>query len=206
MNDQEKIQTIKAWLGSGSINIFGRPFAGKDIQGSRLVNFFGADLISGGKILRNNTTPDRIKEYVQAGQLIPSQDYAIIILPYFKQPSLANKPLMLSSVGRWHGEENIVIEALKESNHPLKAAIYLDISDDDIHNRWLAREVYKDRIGRKDDIEETIKVRLDEFEEKTLPVIDYYRNLGMLIEINGSRSRDEVTSDIIDALCKLAQK
>jgi adenylate kinase len=206
MNDQEKINTIKAWLGMGSINIFGRPFAGKDFQGSRLAKLFNAELISGGKILRNDTTPNRIKEYVQAGQLIPSEDYAAIIPPYFQQPSLTDKSLILSSVGRWHGEENIVIEALRNSAHLLKAAIYLNISDDDIHNRWLAREIYKDRLGRKDDTEETIKIRLDEFEAKTLPVIEYYRNLGMLIEIDGSRSRDEVTDDIIDALNIFAQK
>src|SRR5665648_905327 len=200
MYDNNKIDTIKKWLGSGTIDIFGRPFAGKDEQGRRLAKLFGGTLIGGGEILRGSTMPEHIKEYMHTGKLIPSEDYVNIVLPYLSQQKLANKPLFLSSVGRWHGEEDGVIEAVEKSGHPLKAVVYLDISNDESHDRWLARASNNDRSNRHDDTEKVLNIRFTEFSEKTLPVIDYYRNLGLLIEIDGKRQRDEVTNNIIDLL------
>ena len=204
MNKDEKIASIKTWLGSGSINVFGRPFAGKDYQGKILQELIDGHLIGGGEILRGSKMPDHIKQIMKTGELIPSNDYVNIVLPFLNQPRLANKPLILSSVGRWHGEEDGVIEALKESNHPLKAVIYLDISNEDSHNRLKALNIYHDRESRNDDTEELLKTRFDEFNTKTVPVIDFYRNTGLLIELDGSKTRDEVTKDIIEALYRQA--
>jgi adenylate kinase len=200
MYDQKQIDAIKTWLGTGSINIFGRPFSGKDSQGVRLADLFGGNLVGGGEILRGSIMPDHIKEHMRTGKLIPSDDYVNIVLPYLNQPRLANKPLILSSVGRWHGEEDGVIAVLEQSNHPLKAVVYLDISDTESHNRWLAREINNDRTNRHDDTMEILDIRFKEFQEKTLPVLDYYKNLGLLITVDGKGTRDKVTNDIIDNL------
>lgn len=200
MYDDKKIEQIKNWLGTGSINIFGRPFSGKDSQGRRLIEIFGGNLVGGGEILRGSTMPDRIKALMRTGELIPSDDYVNIVLPYLSQTDLAGKPLFLSSVGRWHGEENGVIQAVQAANHPLKAVIYLNISNEESHNRWLARDINNDRSNRHDDTEDILNIRFKEFSEKTLPVLDYYRKLGLLIEVNGYGTRDEVTTDIINSI------
>ena len=200
MYDIEKITTIKKWLETGSINIFGRPFAGKDAQGLRLAKLFDGNLIGGGDILRNSNVPEHVKNHIHNGKLIPSDDYVNIVLPYLNQPHLQNKPLILSSVGRWHGEEQGVILAVEKSDHPLKAVVYLDISNNESHNRWLQREINNDRSSRHDDTEEILDIRFTEFEQKTLPVLDYYDKLGILIKIDGNQTRDEVTNDILDAL------
>jgi adenylate kinase len=202
--DAEVLGVIKNWLNTGSINIFGRPFAGKDSQGHKLANIFNCNMIGGGDILRNSVIPDDIKAHMHAGKLIPSEDYVKIVLPYLSQPSLSDKPLILSSVGRWKGEEYGVVEALNKSGHPLKAVIYLDVPEEASYERWLARTANNDRNGRHDDSEEVLHIRFNEFRDKTLPVIDYYHNIGMLITINALGSRDQVTSDIIEALRKLA--
>jgi len=202
MYDQKQIDAIRNWLGAGSINIFGRPFSGKDSQGVRLAELFDGNLVGGGEILRGGTMPDHIKEYMRTGKLIPSDDYVNIVLPYLNQSHLVDKPLILSSVGRWHGEEDGVIKALEQSNHPLKAVIYLDISGTESHNRWLAREINNDRLNRHDDTMEILNIRFKEFQEKTLPVLDYYKNLGILITVDGKGTRDEVTNNIIDSLNK----
>ncbi len=204
MYDNKKIDAIKKWLGSGSINIFGRPFAGKDAQGLRLVKLFGGTLVGGGEILRNSSMPEHIKNYMRTGKLIPSDDYVNIVLPYLSQQKLADKPLLLSSVGRWHGEEDGVIKAVDKSNHPLKAVIYLNISNDESRKRWLAREINNDRSNRHDDTEEILNIRFNEFAEKTMPVINYYRDLSLLIEVDGKGQRDEITQNIIDALYERA--
>jgi len=206
MHDDKKIDAIKKWLGTGTIDIFGRPFAGKDFQGRKLAQLFSGNLVGGGEILRRSSMPDHIKDYMRSGRLIPSEDYVNIVLPYLNQTYLSNKPLILSSVGRWHGEENGVIEATKESGHPLKAVIYLDISNNESRDRWLAREINNDRSKRHDDTEEILNIRFTEFQEKTLPVIDYYRQAGTLIEVDGKGTRDEITNNIIDALFECAKR
>lgn len=196
MNNTEKIELIKKWLGSGTINIFGRPFAGKDFQGQRLAEFFGGKMISSGKILRDSQAETTTRN----GKLTPFKDFTRIVLPYLSQLHIGNVPLILSSVGRWHGEEEGVIKALNSSNHPLKAVIYMNISTNESHTRWLAREINNDRSNRQDDTEETLNIRFNEFSEKTIPVIEYYQKLGLLIEIDGKGPRDEITCAIIDAL------
>jgi adenylate kinase len=206
MDDSEKIDKIKQWLDAGTINIFGRPFAGKDAQGKRLVQLFGGSLVGGGEILRNSVIPQRVKDNTSAGKLAPMDDYINIVLPYLNKPDFAGKPLFLSSVGRWHGEEEAVLSVLDKSGHPLKAVVYLNISESESHTRWLAREINNDRPDRIDDTEDTLNIRFAEFQSKTVPVLDYYQKLGRLVEVDGKGPRNEITNLIIDALFKLAKK
>lgn len=204
MDDTQKIDTIKKWLGSGSINIFGRPFSGKDSQGQKMAEILGGNFITSGEILRGNTMPDHIKECMHTGALVPSADYAKIVLPYLAQPELAEKPLILSSFGRWHGEEDGTMATALKSGHPIKIAVYLNIDEAESYERLQNLEVKNDRINRRDDSRETLVIRSAEFHEKTLSVLDYYRNLGLLIEIDGKGPRDEITRSIIVALYKKA--
>lgn len=200
MYDNKKIQAIKTWLGNGSINIFGRPFAGKDNQAKILIDIFGGNLIGGGDILRDKNMPEYIKQYMRTGQLIPTEDYKNIVLPILNLSKYKNSPLFLSSLGRWRGEEESVINALELSDHPLKAVLYLDIPESESFKRWEKRDVNNDRGERHDDTKEILAIRLDEFAEKTLPVIDFYKTNNLLVTVNGEKPRQEVTSNIIEAL------
>lgn len=203
MSDQKQISAISNWLGSGSINIFGLPFAGKDDQAGRLSELLGGARLGGGDILRSSMTPE-IKSYLDEGKLIPSELYVEVVLPYLSQSELQNKPLILSSVGRWLGEEIGVMEALEEANHPLKAVIYLDVSRDDALKRLHHSKTLKDRGDRDDDDERLLITRFEEFEAKTLPVIERYRELGLLIDIDATQSREEVRDIIIENLAARA--
>lgn len=203
MTDSTQISAISDWLGSGSINIFGLPFAGKDDQASRLEELLGGVRLGGGDILRNGMTPE-IKSYLDVGKLIPSKLFVEVVLPYLSQPELQNKPLILSSVGRWLGEEVGVMEVLKESDHPLKAVVFLDVSRDDALERLHHSKTLKDRGDRGDDDEKLLMTRFEEFETKTLPVIERYRDLGLLIEIDATESREAVRDSIIEKLVQRA--
>lgn len=205
MNNQDKINTIKAWLGSGTIILFGRPFAGKDYQSNQLAKLFDGNAASSGDILRNSVLPKHAEEAMATGELVPTIDFVNIVLPYLSQQSLANQPLILSSFGRWHGEEEGVIQAVKDSRHPLKTVIYLEMSDNDIFNRWDAEE-HSDRHNRVDDSLNILKKRLAVFSEKTSPVLDYYKKLDLLITVDGRPTKDEVTNNIIDSLYKKASR
>jgi adenylate kinase len=200
MYDEDRLDVIRKWLGFGSINIFGRPFSGKDAQGMRLAHMFDGVLIGSGDILRNS----RAEKQTRTGQLTPTEDFFDIVLPYFKQECPVDKPLIMSSVGRWHGEEDAVIKSVKEAGHPLMAVIYLELTNAESHKRWAEREINNDRVGRHDDTEEVLETRFAEFENKTVPVIDYYRSLGLLVEVDGKQSRDKVTAEILDSLFAIA--
>ncbi|CAN5393881.1 adenylate kinase [soil metagenome] len=203
MIDSQKISTIKTWLGSGAINIFGLPFAGKDEQTSRLVEILEGTKLGGGDILRASTTPE-VQSYLDAGKLIPSDLYVQMVLPYLSRPELSDRPLLLSSVGRWYGEEDGVMHVLDDSHHPLKAVIYLDITKEDALARLHASKHIGDRGDRNDDDEQLLATRFDEFEQKTTPVINHYRELGLLIEIDATSSRDDVQDAILDQLFQRA--
>jgi adenylate kinase len=205
MHDDTKVQVIKKWLQAGSINIFGKPFAGKDSQGAILTSLLNGRLLGGGDILRSCDISEGIKHIMSAGQLIPSDEYVRIVLPFLSKPELADKPLILSSVGRWDGEQVGVMSALNQSGHNLKAVVYIDIPDDIVYKRWAVRDVNKDRPNRRDDTKEIIDIRLSEFQTKTTSVIDYYRKIGYLIEINGQGTREKVANDIIDSLYQQLQ-
>lgn len=203
---QEQLALIKAWLGKGSINIFGLPFAGKDTHAQTLADALDGIVLGGGDILRNSTIPQHVRNLIDEGNLAPTEDYIKIVLPYLSKPRFANGPLILSSVGRWHGEEEGVIGAAKASGHELMAAIYLDIDEETARRRWESSQTDETRGPRADDARHKLDTRFEEFKNKTLPVVDYYRKAGLLIEIDGKPDTARVSQDIIESLVAFSKK
>lgn len=206
----DTIEHIKQWLDTGSINIFGIQFSGKDTVGHELTELLNAQFISSGDVMRDIFAR---KEQVQnqqiweasrvgslSGSLMPTSEFQQMIVQRLSQPDLANKPLVLSTVGRWIGEEQPVLQTLQQFGHPTKAVILLTISEDEVWKRWdTARHTRNG--GRHDDISrEKVATRLKEYHEKTIPVIEVYRKMNILLEINGEQPREQVMADVISAL------
>ena len=200
----EQIQKISDWLGTGSINIFGFPFAGKDTQGNILAGMFGGIMISGGDILRHDHGNEKVQQIMATGGIIPSELFEEIVLPYFSRPELKGKPLILSEVGRMQGEEQVIIRATTSSGHPIKALVLLQLTEAEVWRRFDEAKLEHDRGNRADDRKEVLQTRLDKFYSKVVPVIDFYRKQGLLIEIDGSLPRGEVTANIIKHLANRA--
>ena len=194
-----KIQTIKQWLETGSINIFGLPFAGKDTQGKIFAELFDGILISGGDILRKSDNQE-LQTIMAEGKIIPSDLWEQVVVPYFKREELKNKPLILSEVGRLMGEQLVIEKATEESGHTQKAVILLELDDSEIWNRFDASRLANDRGDRADDNKAVLQTRLDNYHQKVMPVLNYYDNKGLLIRIDGSKNKEEVTNQIIDSL------
>ena len=121
---EEKISTIKTWLGTGSINIFGLPMSGKDTQGIKLAEALNAKFLSSGLIIRAKEAETK-QEYSEHGALIPTNVFYEWVLPYFERPDLFEYPLILSSIGRWAGEETEVMSIAAGAGHHIKAVILL---------------------------------------------------------------------------------
>lgn len=203
---EEKINAIKSWLGTGSINIFGLPMSGKDTQGIRLAEAINAKFLSSGIIIRA-AEKEQNENYSGNGQLIPTNLFYELVLPYFERPDLFNYSLVLSSIGRWHGEEDQVLSVAAGSGHEIKAAIVLNLSESEAERRFEASKILNDRGDRNDDKNlEVFRTRIKEFREKTLPVLNHYKSLGLLIEINGNNSREEVFNEIVEKLYEKASE
>lgn len=207
---EEKIQVIKNWLGTGAIDVFGLPMSGKDTVGVRLAEVLGARFLSSGMIIRAMEQESN-QHYTDSGVLAPTNVFYEWVLPYFGREDLKDSALVLSSVGRWEGEEDEVMKAAEEGGHPIKAAVVLNISEADVQNRW---EVVKESGAREgqeatkredDRSREVFQTRIKEFNEKTVPVLKHYQELGKLIQVKGDGSRDEVFEGLIDKLYEYAK-
>lgn len=199
-NNSQKIETIKSWLGTGSINLFGLPMSGKDTVGVRLAELLGAKFLSSGLIIRAREE-ETGKDYTKKGQLAPTDVFFDLVLPYFSREDLKPFPLILSSVGRWSGEEDEIIATTKNSGHETKAVILLQISEKDVFERWEAARILGDRGDRDDDKEQSIfETRCQEFREKTMPVISHYRALDILVDVNADQDREHVFQEVVDKL------
>ena len=196
----DKLAMIKSWLGTGSLNVFGLPMSGKDTVGERLAKDLDAKFLSSGIIIRAFEA-EQNQNMTGSGQLIPTNTFYDIILPYFSREEMKNDSLILSSVGRWAGEEDKIMEAAKNGGHEIKAVVLLDLTEEDVKNRFEASKKLNDRGERADDANiEIFETRIREFNEKTVPVLNHYDELKLLIRVPADGSRDEVYLSVIDKL------
>ena len=213
---EDKISVIKNWLGTGAINLFGLPMSGKDTQGIRLAEALGARFLSSGLIIRA-MEQETHQNLTGNGSLAPTNLFYEWVLPYFDRDELKETSLVLSSVGRLNGEENEVMKAADKAGHPIKAAVVLNVSEADVTNRWetakalghreqdpsmpadpAAAEILKKRQADKD--KSVFKARIENFTTQTIPVLQHYRSLGLLVEVLADADRDTVFNNLIDAL------
>lgn len=203
---EEQIKNIKLWLGRGSINIFGLPMSGKDTVGVKLAESIGGKFLSSGIIVRA-LEQSKQQNHTGEGKLMPSNVFYEWVLPYFEKNELLNYPLVLSSIGRWEGEENQVMSVAQQSGHPIRAVIMLQLSEKDVVERWEAAKLLNDRGLRADDADPAIfQTRINEYREKTVPVLKHYQELGLLIPMKADAPRDQVFANVVEALDSFARR
>ena len=205
MTMNEEIAIIKNWLGLGSINVFGLPYSGKDTVGIRLAEAINGRYLSSGLILREAKENQAVSDSLKAGLWVPTDQFYDLVLPFFHREDLKDLPLILGGIGRWSGEEPAVMDAASSSGHEIKAVILLNMSEADVHLRWEQGKILQDRGERSDDQnEKSLDTRINEFRTKTMPVIQTYRNLGLLIPIRADMSKDEVFTEVLQKLAAFA--
>ena len=136
---------------------------------------------------------------------MPSNVFYEWVLPYFEREDLWKYPLILSSIGRWSGEEDEVMSVAKNSGHTIRAAVVLQLSDQDVVERWEAAKLLGDRGLRADDADpQVFQTRITEYHEKTLPVLQRYQELGLLVSVPTNGTREQVLANVIEALANFA--
>jgi adenylate kinase len=171
----------------------GAPGAGKGTQAQILSQNLGIPHISTGEILRDaiaNKTPLGLKAkgYVDNGDLVPDELILELIQERLGQED-AQKGWILDGFPRNVPQADFLMNLLQELNQVCNGVVNLDVPDSVLRERLLGR-------GRKDDNSATISNRLQVYRQQTAPLIDYYQQHQLLINVNGDRELSQISEEL----------
>ncbi len=207
-----------------NIVLVGAPGSGKGTQAKKLVERFNLKYIETGDLSREWAEKDeRIKEIVNSGKLIPEKEMTNYVLSYIEDHFEKYENILFEGFPRFLSQYKFLEGYLYEKKATIDCVIYLHMTDKEIIRRLSARRTCKkcDRVfnlitnpppsenrcvcggelfHREDDNAESIKVRLKMFKENSIPMIEYIKGAGKLIQVNGTQSIDKVFLDILQGL------
>ncbi|EFA71774.1 adenylate kinase [Cylindrospermopsis raciborskii CENA303] len=169
----------------------GPPGAGKGTQAKVLADFLQVPHISTGDILRQAITDQtalgvKAQEYMDKGDLVPDQLVQDMVEERLEK-SDAQKGWILDGFPRTVSQAVFLGNLLDRIQGDSERVVNLDAPDEIVVSRLLGR-------GRKDDLEDVIRHRLNVYRRDTAPLIQYYGDRHKLLTVNGNQSQEEVTS------------
>lgn len=200
--------------------LMGPPGCGKGTQGKKLEQKYGIPQLSTGDMLRQAVRDGteiglQAKQYMDRGGLVPDE-VLIGIMSARLDVSDCKHGYILDGFPRTIGQAEALADLLKMRSEELTAAINLSVPDEDVIARLSGRRQCKkcgtgfhvtmnkpkkdgvcDACGselyqRDDDNEETVRSRLETYNEKTAPLLNFYEAKGLLRNIKGTGSIDEI--------------
>ena len=210
------------------IIMLGAPGAGKGTQAKMLADKYEIPHISTGDIFRANIKNEtelgkKAKEYMDKGLLVPDELTCNLVVDRIQQED-CKKGYILDGYPRTIPQAEALDKALTELNDKIDYAINVEVPDENIVGRMSGRRacvgcgatyhiVYNptkeegicDRCGkelilRDDDKPETVQKRLNVYHEQTQPLIDFYKNKGVLKEVDGTVDMNDVFNAIVKVL------
>ena len=207
--------------------LLGPPGAGKGTQAQRIAESTGLLHLSTGDMFRENVKNETelgtlAKSYMDKGELVPDEVTIRMLLDRISRDDAADG-VMFDGFPRNVVQANALDEALGSKNAKIDHALLISVSDDELASRlggrWLCRgcgAVYHERndppkqqgacdkcggelYQRDDDRPEVVRNRI-ETQKPPAALLDHYRKAGVLREIDGERSLDDVTTDLLEAL------
>lgn len=212
-----------------NIFIMGAPGSGKGTFSSKIKEEYNLNHISTGDIFRANISQGtelglQAKAYAEQGKLVPDEITNKMVKDYLATLSDKKNGYLLDGYPRTLDQAKAFEEMTHGTDLAVDVILAMDVPTDVLTRRITGRrtckdcgEIYNiyskptkvegvcDRCGgeltqRKDDNEESLKVRLDEYSNNTEPVIDYYEKKNMVSHINADASMDEIWSSVKEAL------
>ena len=210
------------------IIMLGAPGAGKGTQAKMIAEKCGIPHISTGDIFRANIKNGtelgaKAKEYMDKGLLVPDELVCDLVVDRIQQAD-CEKGYILDGFPRTIPQAQALENALNAIEQKLDYAIDIDVPDENIINRMSGRRACvgcgatyhvlfnptkvegkcdvcgESLILRDDDKPETVKKRLDVYHTQTQPLIDFYTERKVLVEVDGTQSMDKVFDDIMKIL------
>jgi adenylate kinase len=173
----------------------GPPGAGKGTQADALSAKLGVPHISTGELFRAHIRDEtelgrRVKTYLDEGHLVPDEITNQMVVERLAEPDTADG-FLLDGFPRSVGQADVLSKVLAESDKKLDAVVQLQVDEDVVVDRLLAR-------GRADDNEDVIRNRQRVYRAETAPLLDYYRDI--LVTVDGVGEVDEITNRVLNAL------
>lgn len=188
------MQNIKTFL------MMGRPGSGKGTQAKMLAEKIGGEVYSSGNRLRemakeSGFVNEKIKKVIDSGELLPAWFSSHLFVEVLLGLSPADQ-IVFEGACRTEPEAHAFDETTKWLERPYRA-FFLAISDVEVEKRLALR---KEIEGRSDDASDRIDLRIKEYKEKTAPAVEYFKSQGVLVEINGEQTIEQVHEDVLQAL------
>ena len=181
--------------------IVGPQGSGKGTQGVRIAESFGIPVISTGDVFRANVSEgtelgQQVKSIIDAGQLVPDELTSAVVRERLSQAD-AEGGFLLDGYPRNVAQVMHLDEFLEGRDETLDAVIVLTVPREESIAR-LAKRAHEQ--GRADDTDEVIAARLSIYETETAPILGVYGSRGIVEEVDGVGSLDDITARIIAAL------
>ncbi|MBE6109751.1 MAG: adenylate kinase [Erysipelotrichaceae bacterium] len=213
-----------------NILIMGPAGAGKGTMSDLILKEYDIPHISTGDMLRenvrNNTELGKMaKTYMEAGKLVPDDVINAMVEDRLQQPD-CQKGYLLDGFPRTLVQAEEFKKIAEKIGKPVESVIALEVDFDQLVDRITGRRICPkcgaiyhirnhapkvegicDECGaeltqRKDDTVEQLKVRMDEYDKSTKPVIDFFEPLGVVSHINAGQAKDLVFAEVKKALEK----
>jgi adenylate kinase len=178
------------------------PGAGKGTQAAKLAAHYGIAHLSSGALLRAEVAQGTkigliAADYLRRGDLVPD-DLVLEMLSVPVLEAASDGGYVLDGFPRTLRQaEEAYSVARQVEGIELQAVVHLRVSHDELRNRLQLRA---DREGRSDDSDDVIERRFKVYDTETEPLLDFYTQRGLLIEVNGEQPVDGVFADITAAI------
>lgn len=208
--------------------LLGPPGVGKGTQASAIVEKYNIPHISTGDIFRFNIKEGtelgmKAKEYMDKGLLVPD-DLVVSIVKDRLTEEDCKAGFLLDGFPRTIYQAEKLDEELKAMNIKLDKVINIHADKDILIERVVGRRICKvcgkgyhikfdppkednvcdldggELFQREDDTEETVSKRIEVYEEQTQPLIAYYEDKGIIVNVDGTQTIEKVSKDIFEAL------
>jgi adenylate kinase len=182
----------------------GPPGAGKGTQAALVAEHFGVPQISTGDIFRANVAAGTelgvvAKRYMEAGEYVPDEVTNDMVRARLSEPD-AKRGFLLDGYPRTVDQVARLDEILADLGTSLDGVIVLRVDREELIARLLERARTS---GRADDTEDVIRYRQEVYAEQTTPLLSLYTKRGLVVDVDGQGTVNEVTERIWDALAKL---
>lgn len=183
------------------IVFMGPPGAGKGTQAKLICEKLQIPQISTGEILRNaikegTELGKQAKNFIDRGELVPDSVVIGIVEERIKHDDCKNG-FLLDGFPRTIKQAEELDKMLSNQNKKIQSVINLDVPEEELVKRLLNRAILE---NRSDDTEPVIRNRMKTYFDQTYPLIEYYKNKGLLKNIDGLGTVEEIFNRILSAL------